>query len=253
MGRRYLLILRLSRQRDSNPVAINSIKIYLSVKKKAIISLNWNSSSPSFCLRNSFSSLLSSRLRPKLFPFSVSLTIPSLSSTSSAEPERSESPIQFNSIAIQFNPIQLSLIPTMSAPSLYKQVVARPWLKRILKPVASWYTDAAGYRKMGLKYAIAPCSLHILPSSIQTWSQRKREKQFKLKFFVRRIASHRKDIVILFWWYTADKDNALAVIGPFSFVASNFHNVFEQAIICFYLSTQFEDQDEMEKERRYKG
>ncbi|KAI5296485.1 Cytochrome b-c1 complex subunit 7 [Ascosphaera acerosa] len=39
----------------------------------------------------------------------------------------------------------------MSAPSLYKQVVARPWLRRMLQPVASWYTDAAGYRKMGLK------------------------------------------------------------------------------------------------------
>ncbi|KZZ86985.1 ubiquinol-cytochrome c reductase complex 14 kDa protein [Ascosphaera apis ARSEF 7405] len=50
----------------------------------------------------------------------------------------------------------------MSAPSLYKQVVARPWLKRILKPVASWYTDAAGYRKMGLK------SDDLLPEESET-------------------------------------------------------------------------------------
>lgn len=39
----------------------------------------------------------------------------------------------------------------MSAPSVATHIVKRPWLKRWLMPVAEWYTDAAGYRKLGLK------------------------------------------------------------------------------------------------------
>jgi len=37
------------------------------------------------------------------------------------------------------------------APSLIDAVVARPWLARLLKPVANWYVNAAGYRQMGLR------------------------------------------------------------------------------------------------------
>ncbi|PGH22931.1 hypothetical protein AJ80_02980 [Polytolypa hystricis UAMH7299] len=40
----------------------------------------------------------------------------------------------------------------MSAPSVAKQIAARPWLKRMVMPLANWYTDAAGYRKMGLRH-----------------------------------------------------------------------------------------------------
>ncbi|KAJ5653382.1 hypothetical protein N7490_000385 [Penicillium lividum] len=40
----------------------------------------------------------------------------------------------------------------MSAPSFAKYVVKRPWLHRWIQPVANWYTDAAGYRKLGLKF-----------------------------------------------------------------------------------------------------
>ncbi|KAL4740346.1 cytochrome b-c1 complex subunit 7 [Aspergillus similis] len=39
----------------------------------------------------------------------------------------------------------------MSAPSLTSYIVKRPWLKRWMMPIANWYTDAAGYRKLGLK------------------------------------------------------------------------------------------------------
>jgi ubiquinol-cytochrome c reductase subunit 7 len=36
--------------------------------------------------------------------------------------------------------------------SLAPFVLRRPWLTKMLKPVASWYADAAGYRKLGLRY-----------------------------------------------------------------------------------------------------
>jgi ubiquinol-cytochrome c reductase subunit 7 len=39
----------------------------------------------------------------------------------------------------------------MSAPSFASYIVKRPLLKRWMQPLANWYTDAAGYRKLGLK------------------------------------------------------------------------------------------------------
>ncbi|KAK4179889.1 cytochrome b-c1 complex subunit 7 [Triangularia setosa] len=39
----------------------------------------------------------------------------------------------------------------MSAPTLVNYVAKRPWLQKLLKPVASWYTNASLYRQMGLK------------------------------------------------------------------------------------------------------
>ncbi|KAJ0420770.1 cytochrome b-c1 complex subunit 7 [Aspergillus carlsbadensis] len=39
----------------------------------------------------------------------------------------------------------------MSAPSLTNFVVKRPWLKRWMTPIANWYVDAAGYRRLGLR------------------------------------------------------------------------------------------------------
>lgn len=39
----------------------------------------------------------------------------------------------------------------MSAPSLTNYVIKRPWLKNWLMPLAQWYSNAAGYRKLGLK------------------------------------------------------------------------------------------------------
>ncbi|KJZ76844.1 hypothetical protein HIM_03721 [Hirsutella minnesotensis 3608] len=40
----------------------------------------------------------------------------------------------------------------MSAPSLAPFVLRRPWLTKMLMPLAGWYSNAAGYRKLGLRY-----------------------------------------------------------------------------------------------------
>ncbi|KAL1853457.1 Cytochrome b-c1 complex subunit 7, mitochondrial [Paecilomyces lecythidis] len=40
----------------------------------------------------------------------------------------------------------------MSAPSLANYIVKRPALTRFLMPIAEWYTNAAGYRRLGLRY-----------------------------------------------------------------------------------------------------
>jgi len=42
----------------------------------------------------------------------------------------------------------------MSAPSITKFIIKRPWLKRWMTPLAKWYADFAGYRKLGLRYII---------------------------------------------------------------------------------------------------
>ncbi|KZM25121.1 mitochondrial electron transport, ubiquinol to cytochrome c [Ascochyta rabiei] len=39
----------------------------------------------------------------------------------------------------------------MSAPSLAPMIMKRPWLQRWMKPLANWYTNAAGYRQLGLR------------------------------------------------------------------------------------------------------
>ncbi|PQE26993.1 ubiquinol-cytochrome c reductase complex 14 kDa protein [Rutstroemia sp. NJR-2017a BVV2] len=39
----------------------------------------------------------------------------------------------------------------MSAPSLTPFIKKTPWLHKMLKPVAHWYINAAGYRKLGLR------------------------------------------------------------------------------------------------------
>ena len=40
----------------------------------------------------------------------------------------------------------------MSQPSLTNFIVKRPWLNRWMTPLANWYCNAAGYRKLGLRY-----------------------------------------------------------------------------------------------------
>lgn len=42
-------------------------------------------------------------------------------------------------------------VAVMSAPSLANYITKRPWLKRWMMPLANWYADAAGYRKLGLR------------------------------------------------------------------------------------------------------
>jgi ubiquinol-cytochrome c reductase subunit 7 len=40
----------------------------------------------------------------------------------------------------------------MSQPSLTNFIIKRPWLKRWMLPISEWYKNAAGYRKLGLRY-----------------------------------------------------------------------------------------------------
>lgn len=42
----------------------------------------------------------------------------------------------------------------MSYVTLGPYVAKRPWLFKILKPVSEWYTNAAGYRQLGLLYVL---------------------------------------------------------------------------------------------------
>ncbi|KAI8633713.1 14 kDa subunit of cytochrome bd ubiquinol oxidase [Xylariaceae sp. FL1651] len=39
----------------------------------------------------------------------------------------------------------------MSYATLAPFVMKRPWLRNFLQPVASWYTNASGYRQLGLR------------------------------------------------------------------------------------------------------
>lgn len=43
----------------------------------------------------------------------------------------------------------------MSFPSIAPAIMKRPWLKRWMEPLSTWYFDNAGYRKLGLRYAMA--------------------------------------------------------------------------------------------------
>lgn len=46
---------------------------------------------------------------------------------------------------------QLSQSPTMSYPSLAPFVLKRPWLTKMMMPLANFYVKAAGYRELGLR------------------------------------------------------------------------------------------------------
>jgi len=39
----------------------------------------------------------------------------------------------------------------MPAPSFAPFIIARPWLSKLVKPIANFYINAAGYRKLGLR------------------------------------------------------------------------------------------------------
>lgn len=55
-----------------------------------------------------------------------------------------------------------STTANMSAPSLAPLIMKRPWLHRWMKPLANWYTNAAGYRQLGLRYAAPAAPAAIL-------------------------------------------------------------------------------------------
>ena len=58
---------------------------------------------------------------------------------------------------------------TMSSPSFTKFIIKRPWLKRLMMPLAEWYVDAAGYRKLGLKYDLFPLAYRSLRPQLAVW------------------------------------------------------------------------------------
>ena len=37
------------------------------------------------------------------------------------------------------------------APSLAPAILKRPWLTKLVMPIADWYCNASGYRQMGLR------------------------------------------------------------------------------------------------------
>ena len=41
----------------------------------------------------------------------------------------------------------------MSYPTHAPFIQQRPWLMRWMRPLARWYFDNSGYRKLGLRYA----------------------------------------------------------------------------------------------------
>lgn len=43
----------------------------------------------------------------------------------------------------------------MSVPSFTNYVVKRPFLRRWMQPIAEWYTNAAGYRRLGLRWVLS--------------------------------------------------------------------------------------------------
>lgn len=63
----------------------------------------------------------------------------------------------------------------MSAPSFANYVVKRPWLHRWVMPIAEWYTNAAGYRRLGLKYA-SPCLVPPIDNRIVLATERERKR-----------------------------------------------------------------------------
>lgn len=44
----------------------------------------------------------------------------------------------------------------MSGYSLAPFILRRPWLANMVMPAANWYANAAGYKKLGLRYATHP-------------------------------------------------------------------------------------------------
>ena len=49
-----------------------------------------------------------------------------------------------------------------SYPSLAPFVLKRPWLRNMLTPIAGWYSNAAGYRQLGLRYDLPLLELRKL-------------------------------------------------------------------------------------------
>ena len=59
--------------------------------------------------------------------------------------------LPYPQLSIGFKELYRETSLIMSAPSLASYIIKRPWLKRWMTPLAEWYTNAAGYRRLGLR------------------------------------------------------------------------------------------------------
>ncbi|KAJ5875654.1 Cytochrome b-c1 complex subunit 7 [Penicillium subrubescens] len=80
----------------------------------------------------------------------------------------------------------------MSAPSIANYIVKRPWLKRWMTPIAQWYTDAAGYRRLGLKFDdLIPEESETVQKAIKRLSSKEAyDRVFRLRRAVQCSISH---------------------------------------------------------------
>ncbi|OOQ86264.1 Cytochrome b-c1 complex subunit 7 [Penicillium brasilianum] len=80
----------------------------------------------------------------------------------------------------------------MSAPSITNYIVKRPWLKRWMTPIAQWYTDAAGYRRLGLKFDdLIPEESETVQKAIKRLSSKEAyDRVFRLRRAVQCSISH---------------------------------------------------------------
>jgi ubiquinol-cytochrome c reductase subunit 7 len=69
----------------------------------------------------------------------------------------------------------------MSQPSLVNYIVKRPWLRNMMKPLANWYANAAGYRKLGLRYDCWKIR-EALSTQLASAKYMEREKDFAKRF-----------------------------------------------------------------------
>lgn len=63
----------------------------------------------------------------------------------------------------------------MSQPSLAQYIIKKPALAKWMAPIANWYANAAGYRKLGLRYDTTPHPTTHCAHTIYTTPARERE------------------------------------------------------------------------------
>lgn len=63
----------------------------------------------------------------------------------------------------------------MSQPSLAQYIIKKPALAKWMAPIANWYANAAGYRKLGLRYDTTPHPTTQCVHTIYTIPVRMRE------------------------------------------------------------------------------
>ncbi|OAL48684.1 14 kDa subunit of cytochrome bd ubiquinol oxidase [Pyrenochaeta sp. DS3sAY3a] len=80
----------------------------------------------------------------------------------------------------------------MSAPSLAPYIAKRPWLHKMLKPLASAYCNAAGYKQLGLRADdLIPEENDVVQTALKRLSpQEAYERVFRLRRALQLSMSH---------------------------------------------------------------